>query len=173
MAMTHTWGRAATATKPRRRLQAELDRAKAEVALLQEELDIKDSRLNRVPPRKRPHYEPVQRMRILELKAARCWSRKQTADRFLLTEETIASWNRRIDEEGESALVQIPEPVNKFRAFVGQLVQWLKAHYATLAKARIADILARAGLHLGPTTVRRMIARDVPCDDVAAKSLSR
>ena len=91
MAMTHTWGRAATATKPRRRLQAELDRAKAEVALLQEELDIKDSRLNRVPPRKRPHYEPVQRMRILELKAARCWSRKQTADRFLLTEETIAS----------------------------------------------------------------------------------
>ena len=91
LAMTHTWGRAATASKPRRRLQAELDRLNTEVALLQEELNIKDLRLNRVPPRKRPHYEPVQRMRILELKAARCWSRKQTADRFLLTEETIAS----------------------------------------------------------------------------------
>ena len=65
MALTHTWGRAATASKPRRRLHAELDRLKTEVALLHEELDIKDSRLNRVPPRKRPHYEPVQRMRIL------------------------------------------------------------------------------------------------------------
>ncbi len=71
MALTHAWGRAATASSPRRRLQAELDRAKSEIALLQEELDIKDARLTRVPPRKRPHYGPIQRMRILELKVAR------------------------------------------------------------------------------------------------------
>jgi hypothetical protein len=30
------------------------------------------------------------------------------------TAQIIASWNRRVDEEGPDALVQLPEPVNKF-----------------------------------------------------------
>ena len=159
LALTHAWSRAATASSPRRRLQAQLDRLRTEVALLREELEIKDARLNRVPPRKRPHYEPVQRMRILELKAARSWSRKQTADRFLLTEETIASWNRRIDEEGENALIQTPEPVNKYPAFVAHLVQWLKAHYPSLGKVRIAETLARAMITADQTAIE---ASDTP-----------
>ena len=76
MALTHAWGRAATASSPRRRLLAELDRMRTELSLLQEELDIKDARLTRVEPRKRPHYEPTQRMRIMELKAALLRQRK-------------------------------------------------------------------------------------------------
>jgi len=35
-----------------------------------------------------------------------------------VTEETISSWVRRVDEEGEHALVQIHGPVNEFPAFV-------------------------------------------------------
>ena len=46
---------------------------------------------------------------------------------FLITEETSAAWLRRIDEEGEHALVQTPEPVNRFPDFVGYLVRWLKS----------------------------------------------
>ena len=54
-----------------RRLASALDRAQSEIALLTEELDIKDTRWSRLPPRRRPFYGPVQRMRILQLKAAR------------------------------------------------------------------------------------------------------
>ena len=64
-------------------------------------------------------------MRILRLKGARSWSSSQAAGVFLITEETIASWLKRIDEEGEGerALVQTPDPVNRFPDFVGYLVR--------------------------------------------------
>lgn len=74
-----------------------------------------------------------------------------------------------VDESGERALVQIEEPVNKFPHFVGQLVRSLKLMCPTLGKVRIAQVLARAGLHLGATTVGRMLARDPMKDDAAAE----
>ena len=66
-------------------------------------------------------------MAILELRAARRWSRQQTADVFLVTAATIASWMKRVDEEGPDALVQLREPVNKFPEFVRYAVRLLKA----------------------------------------------
>ena len=54
---------------------------------------------------------------MLELRAARGWSLQQTADTFLVTAATIASWMKRVDEEGPDALVQLREPVNKFPEF--------------------------------------------------------
>jgi hypothetical protein len=59
---------------------AELERANTEIALLEEELTIKDSRRSRIAPRRRPYYRPVPRMRILKLKAARGWM--TPADRY-------------------------------------------------------------------------------------------
>ncbi len=154
-------GSSATSRRRTTRLEADLDRAATEVALLEEELTIKDDRLARVPPRRRPHYGPIQRMRILKLKAARGWSSSQVARVFAVTEETIASWLKRVDEEGERALVQLSEPVNKFPAYVGYLIRWLKSMCPTMGKLRIAQTLARAGLQLGATTVRQML-RDGP-----------
>ncbi len=55
----------------RRRLRAKLEQAKGEFALLREELLIKDGRWERSRSRRRLHYTPVQRMRILQLRAAR------------------------------------------------------------------------------------------------------
>ncbi len=49
----------------RRRPQAQIEQANAEIALLREELYIKDSRWERSRPRRRPHYTSSQRMRIL------------------------------------------------------------------------------------------------------------
>ncbi len=138
-------------------MQANLDRATTEIALRDEELAIKDDRFARVPPRRRPHYGPIQRMRILKLKAARGWSLSQVAQAFAVTEETIQSWLKRVDEEGERALVQLSEPVNKFPAYVGYLVRWLKSMCPMMGKLRIAQTLARAGLLLGATTVRQML----------------
>ena len=125
-ALTAAWSSAATSRSSRHGEHAELDRLRGEIAQLTEELEIKDARWARVPARRRPYYGPVQRMRILQLRAARGWSARQTADRFLVTEETITSWIRRLDEGGERALVQIDEPVNKFPDFVVYLVRHLK-----------------------------------------------
>ena len=77
--LTAAWARAARNRSPRVQLLAELERAKTEIALLKEELGIKDTRWSRVPPRRRPYYSPIQRLRILRLKAARSWSSSQTA----------------------------------------------------------------------------------------------
>ncbi len=63
----------------------------------------------------------------------------------------------RLDEEGPGALVRVPQPVNKFPDFVAYLVCRLKVLCPTMGKARIANVLCRAGLHLGTTTVRRML----------------
>ena len=71
-----------------------------------------------ISPHRRPQYSPLERMAILELRSAHCWSRQQTADTFLLTAATIGSWMKRVDEQGPAALLQIRDPVNKFPDFV-------------------------------------------------------
>src|SRR5947209_20568031 len=95
-------------------------------------------------------------------RAARDWSLAQTALVFLVTPVTIGSWTARLDEEGPDALVRLPDPVNKFPDFVGYLVRRLKILCPTLGKVKIAQILARAGLHLGSTTVRRVLRETRP-----------
>ncbi len=77
-------------------------------------------------PNRRPHYAPTERLSILELRAARAWSVGQAADVFHVTPATIASWMKRLDEQGPGVLVQIREPVNKFPDFVRYAVQRLK-----------------------------------------------
>jgi hypothetical protein len=126
--------------------------------MLREELRIKDARMAAVLPHRRPHYPPIMRMAILELKAARGWNLAQASQRFLVEPSTIAAWFRRLEESGPAALVQIVEPVNKFPLFVRRIVARLKALCPAIGKVKIAQTLARAGLHLGATTVKRMLA---------------
>jgi putative transposase len=132
----------------------------AEVALLKEELRIKDSRLRRIPASQRPHYAPIERLAILALKASRAWSQAQAARAFLVTDATIGSWLARVDEQGPDALLKLPLPVNRFPDFVAALVRELKTLCPTLGRRRIAQTLAKAGLHVAPTTIRRMLQCD-------------
>jgi transposase InsO family protein len=157
VAFTAARSRAEHQLDARARLQAENDQLRREVSLLNEEIRIKDARMERVPAQRRPHYPPIERLAILELRAARAWSLAQTARRLLVTPLTIASWTHRLDDEGPHALVQVPEPVNRFPAFVSCLVQRLKVLCPRMGTRRIARVLARAGLHVGATTVRRML----------------
>jgi putative transposase len=152
---TRSW--AADSKLQRVRLASKLEQAESEIALLREEIRIKDGRMEKIPAPNRPHYPPTERLAILELKAARGWNLAQTANTFLLEPETIASWLTRVDEDGEHALVQMPEPVNKFPDFVRHVVQRLKVLCPVMGKKRIADTLARAGLHLAATTVGRIL----------------
>ena len=55
-AAVYTRGWAADSTNARVRLKAELDRANQELLLLREEIRIKDARLARIDPHRRPHY---------------------------------------------------------------------------------------------------------------------
>jgi transposase InsO family protein len=62
----------------------------------------------------------------------------------------------RLDEDGPKALLQTREPVNKFPEFVAYLVKRLKVLCPTMGRVKTAQVLCRAGLHLGPTTVQRI-----------------
>jgi hypothetical protein len=156
-AMAYTRGWAANCGIERIRLRAERDRAFEEVAWMREVSRIKDARMARIAPQLRPHYLPTERLAILELKAARSWSLEQTARVFQVTSATIASWVKRVNEERSVALVQMPTPVNRFPDFVRCAVQRLKTLCPSMGKVKIAQTLARAGLHLGSTTVGRML----------------
>ena len=151
---TRSW--AANSANARVRLQVELQKAEQDAALLRAEMRIKDARMTSIAPHRRPQYQPAERMAILEVRAARGWTLKQTAAAFLIAPATIAAWMDRIDEPGSDALVQLRAPVNKFPEFVRYAVQELKTHCPLLGKKKIAEVLARAGLHLGATTIGRM-----------------
>ena len=156
-AVSHPGGWAVNSINARIRLRAGADRPKQEVTLLREEIRIKNARMACIAPHRRPYYAATERMAILELRAARGWSMQQSADVFLLTAATIASWMKRLDESGPNALVQIREPVNKFPDFVRYIIQRLRALCPTMGKVKIAQTLARAGLHMGATTVGRIL----------------
>jgi hypothetical protein len=70
-ATSYTRGWAANSMNPQARLKVENDHLRQEVALLQEEIRIKDARLGMISPARRPHCLPTERMAILELRAAR------------------------------------------------------------------------------------------------------
>ena len=157
-AITYARGWAANSINARVRLATENGRLKQEIRLLREEIRIKDARMAKIGPRRRPYYPPVERMGILELKAARAWSLAQTGKVFLVEPATIASWLKRIDEDGDVGLVRLREPVNKFPDFVRHVVQRLKALCPSLGKRKIAQMLARApiasGIDDGPANRR-------------------
>ena len=76
--LTHVRGFAVNSPIHRVRLAAERDRLDSEVALLREEIPIKDARMATLVPHRRPHYSPCERMAILQLMAARGWSKAET-----------------------------------------------------------------------------------------------
>jgi transposase InsO family protein len=155
-ALVYTRSWAANSCNQRVRQAARLDQLEQEIALLREEIRIKAARLDRIPPGRRPHYQPTERLAILELRGARGWSLAQTAKVLQVTAATIASWTSRLDEDGPDALLRVPEPVNKFPDFVRHVVQRLQTLSPLLGKVKIAQTLARAGLHLATSTVGRM-----------------
>ena len=158
--IVHARGMAAGHIRRRVRLAAQNERLREECELLREEIRIKDARMNRITPHRRPRYGPFERMAILKLRAARGWSLKQAADTFRVAAVTFASWSARLDEGGQAALLQLPGPVNRYPDFVRYLVQRLKTLCPAMGKVRIADTLARAGLHLGATTVGRILKEE-------------
>ncbi len=82
-ASAYTRGWAVNSQVARVRLKANNERLRQQIALLTEEIRIKDARMKRIAAPNRPHYAPTERMSILELRAARECSTQQTANGFL------------------------------------------------------------------------------------------
>jgi transposase InsO family protein len=155
-ALVSARGWAANSSSERVRLKVNANQLEQQIALLREQIGIKNARIARIPANLRPHYLPTERLAILELRAACGWSLAQTAKIFQVTTNTISSWSKRLDEDGPDALLAMRQPVNKFPDFVAYIVQRLATLCPQLGKVKIAQVLARAGLHLGATTVGRM-----------------
>ena len=131
----------------------EAARSQHEFALLREELRIKDARMERVPPHRRPRYPPEGRLAILELRAPRGWSVLQTAERLHVTGQPSPPGWRASTRIVLLRSVQTPGPVSRSPALGGYLARRRKLLCPELGTARIADVLSRAGLHLRRTTV--------------------
>jgi len=133
---------------------ARIHQLETEVAMLREELRIMGARMKRVPPYRRPPYTTVERMAILQLRAVRGRNKSETGRHFSVSDDTIRAWLRRADDE---SLVDTHTPVNRFPDFVRYAIQRIKLFCPTLGQVRIADMLARAGIHIGKTTVVRIL----------------
>src|SRR5262245_46107504 len=105
-ALVYTRSWAGNSKSQRVRLAADLNQRDQEIALLREEMRIKNARMAQIPAGQRPHYQPTERLAILEMRSARGWSLVSTAKAFQVTPETIASWTRRLDEQGPGALLR-------------------------------------------------------------------
>lgn len=68
---------------------------------------------------------------------------------------------KRLDEQGPDALVQTPEPVNRFSDAVAVVVQELSAASPRLGRRQLARLLTRAGFTLASSTAKRLRERSV------------
>jgi transposase InsO family protein len=142
---------------PRAQLCAELDAAHEQIEILTELARILLARVEHMPAAHRPHYPPQERLAILTLRGRAGWNTTQTADRVGVTPKTIASWMRRLDEQGPGALVQTPKPVNAFDDAVTLLVHHLHDAAPGKGRRKKAELLLRAGLRIADSTVRSML----------------
>ena len=137
----------------------------AERMLVQVELEkvravseIQRARLERFPARQRKHYTPEERFRIVVLMQTYGLSRTETADLFLVDSQTISRWEREALAEPEKGsigtLVRATPPLRGYDDVVKRLVQMLDS-FEIGGSAKIAQMLARAGLKIGRETVRR------------------
>ncbi len=139
------------------RSASQLDRREREIALLKEEMRIKDIRMARISAKNRPHYPPTERMSILVLKAGRGWNLRQTAKAFGLAEEPISRWMKTLDDDDKQGLVQLPVPVNKYPDFVEHVCWWVFL---------IID-------HFSRRCIGFAVFSSMPCSDDIQRSLSK
>ncbi|MHB8951917.1 MAG: hypothetical protein ACYC4U_02945 [Pirellulaceae bacterium] len=115
---------------------ARIHQLESEVAMLREELRIISARMRRVPSNRRPQYTGPGRMAILQLRAMCGWNKSETSRHFLVSDDTIRDWLRRVDDD---ALVQTSTPVNRLPDVVRYAVQQIKLFCPTLGKLKIAE----------------------------------
>jgi len=149
-----SWSRAADSAVRNARLTAKIDKLETELARKENQLRIIAERFRRVPAKKRPYYQPMERMDILAHKAACGWNLKQTANAFQTDASTISTWMKRIDDD---SLVTMPVPWNKYPSYLREVTKQLKHLVPRIGKKKIAEYFVRSGLYLSATSVGRYL----------------
>ena len=167
LAISDVRGAMALSPFERVRLRTDAQRLQDHVAMLEEQMRIKDARMARIEPRKRPHYTPQERLQILLLRSANGWSLARTAREFLVCQETIKHWMEALKDGKQGPLLPRLAPVNRFPDYVRNVIVMLKATQPSMSCQRIADSLCRIALHISDRTVRRML-REAPTPSLAA-----
>jgi transposase InsO family protein len=126
--------------------------------LLAEIVELLGSRLDKLPERRRPHFTPQQRWRILELKRLLALSVDEAATLFRVSTGTIFRWEaeagRGPEKQTVGSLLKPVPPVRRYADVVRHIVQ-LMDRLGFGGAEKIAATLARAGWRLARETVRR------------------
>jgi transposase InsO family protein len=126
--------------------------------LLAEVVELLGSRLDKLPERRRPHYTPHQRWRILELRKLLALSADETARLFRVSKGTVFRWELEAARDPQkqtvgSLLLPVP-PLRRYADVVHHLVQTMD-RLGFGGAEKIAATLAPAGWRLCRETVRR------------------
>lgn len=136
------------------------------VYVLREALSLLGGRFDKLPDRKRPHYGPTQRFRILRLRHLAGLSQEETAKLFRVATGTISRWECQANPQSQvvgSTVTPVP-PIRRYSDVVHHLAQTL-AGLKFGGYDKIAHYLARAaGWKISKTTVARYL-REVRIPD--------
>jgi transposase InsO family protein len=126
--------------------------------MMREAAEILGARWDKLPERRRPHYGPEQRFRILRIRSFLSLSQRETAAMFRVSVETIARWEMEAMSPGRESprpLVAPNPPVRRFADVVRAVVKTMElAGFG--GNDLIARTLARAGWKLSARTVGRI-----------------
>ena len=139
---------------------ARIQEAETKAHLAWEAAEIIANRLAKIPERKRPHYTPDQRFRILRIKATLAWSLDQTSLFFRVCPNTVANWEKSADPTTATvgSTVKPSPPVRRFADVVQGVVR-LMAILGFGGNDTIAAVLGRAGWRISSRTVARLRRR--------------
>ena len=143
--------------RPRAQLLATVQVSEHKRLMTENILQILKARMARVAPHRRPHYTPMERRQILELKAGYNWSIQETARLFQVEPNTVAAWLREDRGEADTTRLQPHEPVNRYDDGIRRLVRSVRAKCPMLGKRKIAAFLLQAGIWLHASTIGRVI----------------
>jgi transposase InsO family protein len=121
-------------------------------------IELLGARLDKLPPRQRPHYTPVQRFRIIQIKSLLGLAQDEIAQLVRVSVATIAGWETNANPASKtvgSTVAAIP-PVRRYEDSVHHLVQ-LMAAFGFAGYDTIAGHLLQAGWRLARSTVRRYL----------------
>ena len=123
-----------------------LEEADLRAAIAWDIVDLLGARLDRIPDRRRPHYTPSQRFRILQIRSLLGWSRDVAARAFRICPNTLSNWEKHADPCSETAnrTVKPIPPITSLADVVRSLVQtMLRLGFG--GEDLVAQALARAG----------------------------
>ena len=163
-------------TDPVRLLMARVKELEAVVHQREEENEILRARLLRTPARRRRHFTPEQRFRILSFMRSHVLSIAETAERFLVSASTIVRWLKEVAARPErhtvGSLVKATPPVVRYADVCRRLVRDME-RLGFGGNRRIAQTLARTGWALSARTVGRVRKERLPPEVPAGPQPSR